>query len=232
MSYTIFIANPTALIPQPGRAVNTFPSGLVRVDQTYLGLTSQATTHRAALAVGNDMPDGDSSPCIDGLKIFPEVQERRREDGFTEFIVSAYGRNKNTPTIERRVNYFNLRTLQMNILRKTVTATVVSNSLPSFASLNLSESDFDPATALLFDPASGDFSEATSITNLSTSPWLMSGSVNWRFQFDGKGVNVPILYPGLISNFSTDGNQIGCPLPLVISSRNFGYWTEWIFAYG
>lgn len=96
MSYTIFIANPAALIPQPGRAVNTFPSGLVRVDQTYLGLTSQATTHRATLAVGNDMPDGDSSPCIDGLKIFPEVQERRREDGFTEYIVSAYGRVNTT----------------------------------------------------------------------------------------------------------------------------------------
>lgn len=38
------------------------------------------------------MPDGDSSPCIDGLKIFPEVQERYREDGFTEYLVSAYGR--------------------------------------------------------------------------------------------------------------------------------------------
>jgi hypothetical protein len=92
MSYTIFTSNPSALIAQPGRAVNTFPSGLVRVDQAYLGLTSQAATHRATLAVGNDMPDSDSSPCIDGLKIFPEVQERRREDGFTEFIVSAYGR--------------------------------------------------------------------------------------------------------------------------------------------
>lgn len=96
MSYTIFTANPTALIPQPGRAVNIFLSGLVRVDQTYLGLTSQATIHRATLAVGNNMPDGDSSPCIDGLKIFPEVQERRREDGFTEFLVSAYGRASST----------------------------------------------------------------------------------------------------------------------------------------
>jgi len=96
MSYSIFITSPTALIPQPGRAVNTFPSGLVRVDQTYLGLTSQAATHRATLAVGNDMPDGDSSPCIDGLKIFPEVQERRREDGFTEYLVSAYGRVNTT----------------------------------------------------------------------------------------------------------------------------------------
>lgn len=93
MSYSIFIANPAALIAQPGRAVNTFPSGLVRVDQTYLGLTSQAATHRATLAVGNSLPDGNSSPCIDGLKIFPEVQTRCREGGFTEYLVSAYGRS-------------------------------------------------------------------------------------------------------------------------------------------
>lgn len=92
MSYTIFTSDPSALIAQPGRAVNTFPSGLVRVDQTYLGLTSQAAAHRATLAVGNDMPDGDSSPSLDGLKIFPEPQEVRKEDGFTEFVVSAYGR--------------------------------------------------------------------------------------------------------------------------------------------
>jgi hypothetical protein len=94
MSYTLFNSTTAAtdLIAQPGRAVNTFPSGLVRVDQTYLGLTANATAHRATLAVGNNMPDGDSSPCIDGLKIFPEVQERRREDGWTEYIVSAYGR--------------------------------------------------------------------------------------------------------------------------------------------
>lgn len=94
MSYTLFNSTTaaTALIAQPGRSVSTFPSGLVRVDQTYLGLTANASTHRAILAVGNDMPDGDSSPCIDGLKIFPEVQEVRREDGFTEYKVCAYGR--------------------------------------------------------------------------------------------------------------------------------------------
>lgn len=98
MSYTLHTttAAATGLIAQPGRAVNTFPSGLVRVDQTYIGRTALASTHRATLAVGNDMPDGDTSPCIDGLKIFPEAQERRREDGFTEYIVSAYGRSNTT----------------------------------------------------------------------------------------------------------------------------------------
>ena len=96
MANTLYIANPNALIPQSGRTVDTFPSGLVRVTQTYLGRTANAATHRSTLAVGNNMPGGDSSPCIDGLKIFPEVQERRQDDGMTEFIVSAYGRSNTT----------------------------------------------------------------------------------------------------------------------------------------
>ena len=91
MSYTIYKST-SDLIAQPGRSVSTFPSGLVRVEQTYLGLTANAATNRATLAVGNNMPGGDSSPCIDGLKIFPEVQEVRREDGYTEYQVCAYGR--------------------------------------------------------------------------------------------------------------------------------------------
>jgi hypothetical protein len=105
MSYLIYtsLEASSGLIPQPGRAVNTFPSGLVRVDQTYLGLTSNAATHRAILAVGNDMPDGDTAPCIDGLKIFPEAQERRREDGFTEYIVSAYGRMNTTGKLSKSI---------------------------------------------------------------------------------------------------------------------------------
>jgi hypothetical protein len=85
----------TSLIPQP-RTVDTFPSGLVRVTQTYIGRTALKASHRAILAVGSDMPDGNSSPCIDGLKIFPEVQERAREDGMTEYIVTAYGRVNTT----------------------------------------------------------------------------------------------------------------------------------------
>ena len=132
MSYTIFTSSPTSLIAQPGRAVNTFPSGLVRVDQVYLGLTSQATTHRATLAVGNNMPDGDTAPCIDGLKIFPEVQERRREDGFTEYIVSAYGRANSTGSKTRPLilvneyGGYNYRSVQL-----TLTIPITSTTLPT-----------------------------------------------------------------------------------------------------
>ena len=150
MSYTIFIANPTALIPQPGRAVNTFPSGLVRVDQTYLGLTSQATTHRATLAVGNDMPDGDSSPCIDGLKIFPEVQERRREDGFTEFIVSAYGRVNTTGSVVFNWEVFTLSAFNTTGIYKQKTKTI-SRVLISGTEYNFSEDVSGVTEPILID---------------------------------------------------------------------------------
>lgn len=88
---TVYQKTHGALIPQGGRAVATFPSGLCRVDQTFICPTSAELTHRTALAVGNDFPV-DDSPAVDGLKIFPAVQEVRRGDGFTEFRVSGYGR--------------------------------------------------------------------------------------------------------------------------------------------
>jgi len=91
----IILTKNTDLVPQP-RTVDTFPSGLVRVTQTYIGRTALKATHRAILAEGNDMPDGNSTPCIDGLKIFPAPQERAREDGMTEYIVTAYGRVNTT----------------------------------------------------------------------------------------------------------------------------------------
>lgn len=91
MSITIYEKTPSGLYATGDRTVSTFPSGLIRVDQIFVCRTSAAATNRATLAVGADMP-GDSYPATDGLKIFPEPQEKRRGDGFTEFIVSAYGR--------------------------------------------------------------------------------------------------------------------------------------------
>ena len=91
MAAIIYEKTPGALIPTGDRTVSTFPSGLVRVDQTFVCKTSAATTHRIALSVGNNFPNGDY-PAIDELKIFPEPQEKRGSDGFTEFLVSAYGR--------------------------------------------------------------------------------------------------------------------------------------------
>lgn len=99
MSITIYESTPSGLYATGDRTVSTFPSGLLRVDQTFVCRTSAAATHRATLAVGADMP-GESAPAIDGLKIFPVPQEKHRDDGFTEFVVSGYGRCSTSSLID------------------------------------------------------------------------------------------------------------------------------------
>jgi hypothetical protein len=93
MSYTIYNSqSASSLLAQSGKTVSCFPSGLIRVEQSFLTQSDALFTSRLLVAVGNDAPGGDSSPSIDGLKIFPESQERHREDGFTEYLVTSYGR--------------------------------------------------------------------------------------------------------------------------------------------
>jgi hypothetical protein len=230
MSYTLFNSTTaaTGLIAQPGRAVNTFPSGLVRVDQTYLGLTANATAHRATLAVGNDMPDGDTSPCIDALKIFPEVQERRREDGFTEYIVSAYGRQKNQATLETR--FVSGQVDGINIVRKTVSGIIVSAEFPDFSSIGIPPGSFDPLVA--FMGYESEMLQSSSIVG-PTGGSAYGNIYHISFTYPGGGVtgsSYYLLKPGLEN--AADGVPGAIPLPLNFSKRNFGYWSEWIFSYG
>jgi len=223
MSYTLFNSTTaaTGLIAQPGRAVNTFPSGLVRVDQTYLGLTANTATHRGILSVGNDMPDGDTAPCIDGLKIFPEVQERRREDGWTEYIVSAYGRLKLTAAIENRRAVYT-RGAFLTITRKTVTATIVSHSFPSFSELGIPSGAFSPESAFLFNQESGEPEEGSFTLISQTGYWQ-----KYNLVFPSSAVSIFFISAGIDAK-----GEFAMDLPLSLTQRNFGYWNEWIFAYG
>jgi hypothetical protein len=88
------------LIVLPGRSVQTFPSGLVRVDRTYACRAEDVGRYRQQFAVGNPLPFDDGSPSIDQMSIFPEPQEERGDDGFVRFRVSAYGRVNTTGTVQ------------------------------------------------------------------------------------------------------------------------------------
>ena len=88
------------LIVLPGRSVQTFPSGLVRVDRTYACRAADAGRFRQQFAVGSPLPFDDGTPSIDQMSIFPEPQEERGDDGFVRFRVSAYGRVNTTGTVQ------------------------------------------------------------------------------------------------------------------------------------
>jgi len=88
------------LIVLPGRSVQTYPSGLVRVERSFACRKADVARYRNILRVNEPMPYDDGAPTIDGLFIFPEPQEQVRDDGFVEFRVTAYGRTNTTGVIE------------------------------------------------------------------------------------------------------------------------------------
>jgi hypothetical protein len=95
---TIHITNEADLIPLPGRSVSAWESGVVRVEEKYVGLTSMESIHRPLFAVGNPPPSGDNTPSFDGLTISSLPNESRRADGFTEYTITLHGRVDNTGT--------------------------------------------------------------------------------------------------------------------------------------
>jgi hypothetical protein len=82
----------TDLIALPNRTVQTYPSGLVRVERSFVCRKDRVAKFRNTIKVNEPMPLDDGAPAIDGLFIFPEPQELVRDDGFAEFRVTAYGR--------------------------------------------------------------------------------------------------------------------------------------------
>jgi hypothetical protein len=91
MPRIIYTSFSSGLVEQGDRSVTTFPSGLLKVEQTFIGLTSNEFSDRLTLQIGDPFPL-DDSPSIDGVFIFPATQETRDTSGFTTYKVSGYGR--------------------------------------------------------------------------------------------------------------------------------------------
>jgi hypothetical protein len=213
MSYKIYKST-SGLVAQAGRTVSTFPSGLVRVEQSYLGLTANAAANLAALAVGNNMPDGDSSPCIDGLKIFPEVQEVRREDGFTEYQVCAYG----------RCNLSGKSVLEFEVNQtKHLAETDVIFALPK-TTLSIVTEALQIPTQLLTPADNTDF-------------FRFIGAVDSNFTLTSPAVGYSVIALGAKTfslskpGFTVSGYIILRPTKVVATTcRNFGSFDEWVIA--
>lgn len=102
MSHEIYTSDLFKLRILPGTTAQTFPSGLVRVDRTYVAPTAYSGAYLGAdnpLDVGAPLPGSAvrGLSTIGGLRIFPSPQVNIRGDGFTEFRVSAYGRTTTVP---------------------------------------------------------------------------------------------------------------------------------------
>jgi len=107
------------LVWQADTRVSTFPSGLVLVQRRAIVRKTRAEILRRSLEVGDRMPI-DNDPSIDGVFIFPAVQEQS-SPGFVEFLVSGYGRTTNTGQTELIPTVVSVDTENANGTLRTMT---------------------------------------------------------------------------------------------------------------
>ena len=129
MSYTYH--GTTDLIALPNRTVQTYPSGLVRVERSFVCRKDRAARFRNTIKVNEPMPFDDGAPAIDGLYIFPEPQEVVRDDGFVEFRVTAYGRVNTVGEYNREIfpTTGTLTTIYINTQTGQATSSVATLNL-------------------------------------------------------------------------------------------------------
>ena len=110
-----------SLITTGDRSVNNFQSGLIRVDQKFMGISANAASDRTLLAEGLILPGQTDDPSMDGLFIYGGAQESSSGDGFTTYQASAYGR--------RTDSMVELSRAQSTIIETTPEGLIFTNSL-------------------------------------------------------------------------------------------------------
>jgi len=225
---TIYEKTAGALIATPGRTVATFPSGLCRVDQKYVCTTANAATHRAALAIGNDMPDGNDAPAIDGLKIYPAPQEIERGDGFTEFMVSAYGR-----TTDQMVNIELVKTNVTPSFNRAFLSTVSfweikgKIALPYRSNIEFETLGLDPALLLPFDARYyGADQEVLSVTTGDSTSYYTQQADGSYTRITARRYNIGFALYGTNIPSWTWAVYIEDPIFVVANQQNFGSFIE------
>lgn len=232
MATTIYQAEPGALIPSGDRTVATYDSGLCRVDQVYVCASDVASTHRATLAIGESMPDGNDDPAIDGLYIFPAPQEIKRPGGFTEFHVSAYGR---TVTGIQGV-YIEQQSITNSVFSCNVWRISGKMVVNSSEAITMNDINID---SLLYDPFAFTFKNTLySVLNISEVEQETSevpGTATYTVNGQQYTVPYPVNNRRLYSvEFTLDGTTVegtyqfwlDDPQIVISANRNFGSFTE------
>lgn len=223
-----------SLYKQPERTTATFPSGLVRVDQKYTCSSSSVSSHRATLAVGNSLPDDDSTPAIDGLFIFPHCQESRLAGGFTEFAASAFGRTTDSPTnfISTIQTVFASDASSYKLINFTAEIVVATADVLTLETLNLDSRLLDPFDFFFVN-------EYNTVQNISVtgSTNLTLTAINAAGQFEDRFYKRRRNFLVTFNMFSVSGVPLGTtesrsfimndPTIKIISQTNYGKFTEY-----
>jgi hypothetical protein len=196
------------LIALPGREVQTFPSGLARIDRQYICRRGREELFRQTLQEGLTLPQDNALPCVDGAYIFPAPVETIRDDGFVEFSVSAYGRTRTTPIFSSELR--ERRSGDIIYQQQTLKFSLVDFRQPLVSQISLPDDAFDIVDAT-----------NTSTNEVATSVTLADSDPNFKtFQiiFPSQTVSITVSARGLEEGATS------------VSSTNYGFFTEYQFS--
>lgn len=202
----------TDLKPQDAISIQNFPSGLVRVEQTFLCETQRSGILISTLSAGNILPSS-GEIADEALYIYPQPSIVRRNDGFTEIRVTAYGNKRiNPPVVERSSVKSSYPQTRQVVGGDDVERTIKSiNDI--FIIKTVSQSDLGPASAL-------------------SPPAVVNPGV---YTLGGRQLQAGSASRGF---FTRDGtryesfSRIDISLNLdSFTSAYFGYWTEYTTVY-
>jgi hypothetical protein len=208
------------LITTGERSVNNFQSGLIRVDQKYVGLSTNEASDRTLLADGLVLPNQLDDPSMDGLYIYGGAQESRNGDGFTTYQASAYGRRIDT--------IVELSRTQQSIIVPTYTANVSSTDLEVIVYNMVGTIVKERNEVILPDelPFSDDFLTPKYVRYV-TYPSLDSISIA---EVNVNNFVIPTrTYRVKFNNDSVRDIKIKDPTIQITAQRSFGKWVEYEF---
>jgi hypothetical protein len=208
---TLYVSDSLPFYQLPGRTVNTFASGLVRVDQSYAIPTANIQSVRtASFEVGSEIV-GDTYPAVDGLYLYPDAQEVRKETGMTELMASYYGRTRTDvppPTVIERSISLSSTIISINDLFFEFVVPV--GEVVNFRDQDLFNTTLSEPNAIYTD--SGET------------------LVNFRKSFTGEGgVGIPVLFDcySYVNDIGTTSYlNLRKSKFLVTAQRNFGNFIE------
>jgi hypothetical protein len=217
---TVYEKDIDGLIKTGQRSVTTFPSGLVRVDQLYTGKTGMESQHRNLLAYGFQMPGQEDAPAVDGVFIFPEVQETKNGNGFTNYQCSGYGRTtEQFREISRSQKVLNIKSItgqDLRIVVYDIIGTIVKQkeSAVLIDDLTLNESLLNPSFVGYVQYPFVPLISVTEVNISSDNPAVR------RYEAAFDTANAP---------FQLARFDLRDPTILITAQRNYGEFTEFEF---
>jgi len=216
----IIYKNTDGLITTGDRSINNFQSGLIRVDQKYIGISGNEASDRLLLQDGLILPGQTNNPSMDGLYIYGGAQESRSGDGFTTYQTSAYGRRIDTIVELSRsqrtlISYIGNGTLNLDVIVYDLVGTIVKERGEVIEPDEFTfEDDFLMPKYVRF--VRYPELQAISIAEINVTNFIIP-TRTYEVKFDAEGI------------YALRTFKLTDPKIQITAQRNFGKWVEYEF---